>query len=86
MDSQSQKYSAQWNHTNSRAVLAIHEQLNARRTRKQRARLTKKDRVNSVMEYARAHHMKDVVKYLQTAQRQDGSFTFANVLSGEADV
>lgn len=80
MQRMDQKAEAQWRHTNSKAVLAIHLKLQEQRTRKQRRRLTKTERVNSIMEYARAHNKSAVMQYLRTARRGDDSFTYADVL------
>jgi hypothetical protein len=73
----STKEAAAWSHTNARAVVRIHQDLQARRTRKQRARLTKAERVASIKAHAQAHGMTGVVEYLEKAQRPDGSLTFA---------
>lgn len=75
-----QKEEAQWRHTNAKAVLAIHIKLQEQRTRKQRRRLRKPERVNSIMEYALANQKTSVVQYLRTARRTDNSYTYADVL------
>jgi hypothetical protein len=74
----STKEAAAWSHTNAQAVARIHKELQATRTRKQRARLTKAERVASIKAHAQARGMTGVVQYLETAQRPDGSLTFAS--------
>ena len=77
MENMTPKDAAAWSHTNSRAVIRIHTELQAKRTRKPPARLTQAERVESIMSHAEEHNMTAVIQYWETARRPDGSLTFA---------